>query len=284
MNFNFLTRKKTIIYLFVISIVMLGLILVINPMLIKAVMAKYKSTNHFLVLESDPRILYEQGSKNNALIVNKILDQRLTTVEEILGYSTMLTPSVYICNTQSSFNEYVYLSENVRGAVFWGKLFLSPRAFSQGSITRLLDHELTHHLFNSYLGEKSHIENIPLWFREGIAVYVANGGESFTRNKRLFYLMNKDEISAVLNKEVERWFQTSNPSAAVKKGVVNRSLYRISAMVVHFMQIKNPAQFNLLMQALISGKKFNVAVQESYGADFEELYDEFYAYLKNNVS
>ena len=57
--------KKTIVgVIFVVIILFVGILLT-QPLLIKAIQAKYKSTDHFLVLKKDSRIRYEEPAKKN---------------------------------------------------------------------------------------------------------------------------------------------------------------------------------------------------------------------------
>jgi hypothetical protein len=192
------------------------------------------------------------------------------------------TIEVYICSSQNSFNEYVFLSKNVKGAVYWGKLFLSPGAFSQNEsrLAELTTHELTHYLFYTHLGEKAHVENIPLWFREAIAVFVANGGADYTKGGNLLNLISSEEKQAFLSGKVDFWFASSDPRDAVtKNGTANWLLYRVGTFFVHFLRDSQPGKFDELIQLLLSGTKFNVALAVTYGKNTETLLREFSQYL-----
>jgi hypothetical protein len=173
---------------FVIFAVSLALLVIIGclfsqSIFLQAVLAKYKSTDHFVVLGDDQRIRYEKSAEANAIALKPLLNGSKAQVESILHARFKKSIEVYVCSSQTSFNEYVFLSKNVKGAVYWGKLFLSPGAFSQDDsrLAELTTHELTHYLFYTHLGDKAHVKNIPLWFREAIAVFVANGGADYTR-------------------------------------------------------------------------------------------------------
>ena len=255
----------------------------LQPLLIKAILAKYKSTDHFLTLEEDPRIRYEELAKENALHTAQFLSKSKEQVEKILRAPFKEEITVYICATQESFNEYVFLSKNVRGAVFWEKFFLSPRAFSVGSPSRLTAHELTHYFFNSYLGEKKHLKNIPLWFREGIAVFVANGGTSYTVNSNVLERTSDEERSTILSGSIDFWFTSNDPRDAVTKaGVANWMLYRAAALFVHYLHDTQPNKFNKLIERLISGESFETAIDNQYGKDQQSLLEDFTKYLETS--
>ncbi len=249
-----------------------------QPMLLKALRAKFKSTDNFIVLAPDPRIRYEENSKENAIAVQKILQHSQDSVELLLKSKFKKRIEVYVCSSQETFNGYVFLSTNVRGAVYWGKLFLSPGAFSgdQSSLTELTTHELTHYLFYTHLGEKSSIENIPLWFREGIAVFVANGGAAYTREKDVFHQISLEEKDVFQSGAVDYWFNTTDPRDAVSKtGRANWLLYRVGALFIHYLHDSQPADFENLITLLLSGTKFNRAVELSYERTIDSLLAEF---------
>lgn len=275
--------KKTLIWTsFIFLVAVVGLLLS-QPLLFKAIMAKYKSTDHFLVLAEDSRIKYEAGAKANAITLSGTLDESIKTVEQVLNSTFPVPIEVYICSSQEAFNEYVFISKNVRGAVYWGKLFLSPGAFNRGSLTELTAHELTHYLFYSHIGERAHIAGVPLWFREGIAVFVANGGAEYTAGKGVFVVMRRAEREAYLSGAIDFWFTSQDPLDAVtKNGVANWLLYRVSGLFVHFIHDLEPNHFGQLTEKLLSGMTFNRAIELTYGQNTQALLGAFTDYLKRH--
>ncbi len=274
--------KKYLIWIASIALLLVVGVLLSQPVLLKAVYAKYKSTDHFAILPEDARIRYESKAKDNAIAVKEILDGSQMKVESILRARFMKPIGVYVCASQDSFNDYVPISKNVRGAVYWGKVFLSPGAFSYDEkfLAELTSHELTHYLFYTHLGDKTHVDNVPLWFREGIAVFVANGGAEFTKDQQVFDLISSEEREAFLSGKIDFWFASKDPRDAVaKNGAANWLLYRVGALFVHQMRDSNPAGFDTLIQLLLSGTEFNEAVKDSYGKNVESLLAEFSQYL-----
>lgn len=282
-----LTRSPTLNYKKIVagiaSIVLLSIVAigVTQPMLLKAVRAKFKSTDHFLSLAKDPRVRYEKNAEDNAAAVQEILDQSQKNVETALHAQFKKPVYVHVCASQQSFNEYVFLSKTVKGAVYWEKLFLSPAAFTQDRrfLGELTTHELTHYLFNTHLGEKAHVENVPLWFREGIAVYVANGAAGYTKDSSVYTLISYEESETFLSGDVDYWFVSKNPADAVKNGRANWLLYRVGAMLVHYMHDSQPAHFDKLIRLTLSGTEFDQAVQLAYGKNIELIRKQFAEYL-----
>lgn len=250
-----------------------------EPLLIKGVLARFRSTDHFLVLDHDDRVRYEATAKTGAEAVADILSDRQDVVETILGASFQQPVQVFICATQESFNQYVFLSRNARGATYWGKIFLSPGAFQRGSLSRLVTHELTHYLFHSYLG-RNHVRNVPLWFREGVADYVANGGPSYTADRELRRRMIPQDRQALLSGDVDFWFETNDPGDAVtSNGVANVLLYRPGALFVHFIHDTDPEGFDALIQALLFGEPFDPAFTSAFDQSVRSMLAAFKDYL-----
>lgn len=260
----------------------LGGLFLSQPVLIKAILAKYKSTAHFVILAADPRIRYERPAKENAIALKDILSKSQKQVEFVLKANFRKPVELYVCASQDAFNDYVFLSKNVKGAVYWGKVFLSPGAFGEdgGALAELTTHELTHYLFYTHLGQKAHLENIPLWFREGVATFVADGGADYTRGRNLAELMSVAEKDAYLSGDTNRWFASNDPrDALTKKGTANWLLYRVGASFVHYLHDSQPDRFDKLIKLLLSGTEFSKAVDTAYGRNIEGLHKEFSRYL-----
>ncbi|MFZ6758805.1 hypothetical protein ACO0K9_16490 [Undibacterium sp. Ji50W] len=277
-----LNRRKFIISVACIIFLLAIGILLNKPVFLKSVIAKYKSTDNFITLAEDSRIRYEKNAKEDAIALREILNASQRKVEVALNAHFEKPIEIYVCASQDTFNEYVFLSKNVRGAVYWGKLFLSPGAFGRGeeSLAELTTHELTHYLFYTHLGEKAHIKNIPIWFREGIAVFVADGGPAYTKYKDVSALMSSEEKEAYLSGNIDFWFTSTNPADAVtKNGAANWLIYRVGASFVHYMHDSQPENFGKLIQLLLSGTEFPQALEVSYGKNIEVLRKEFSQYL-----
>lgn len=79
----------------ILTISLVGLV-VTQPLLIKAIYAKYKSTDQFLTFKDDARIKYEQGAELYAITLNNILDESQKAVEIALGAQfTSQSMSIY---------------------------------------------------------------------------------------------------------------------------------------------------------------------------------------------
>lgn len=276
-------RKKTwIARVAAVVALCIGGLFLSQPFLIQAILAKYKSTAHFIVLAEDPRIRYEGPAKENAIALKDILSKSQKQVEFVLKANFRKPVELYVCASQNAFNDHVFLSKNVKGAVYWGKVFLSPGAFGADSdaLAEVTTHELTHYLFYTYLGEKAHLVNVPLWFREGVATFVADGGADYTRGRDVADRMSIAEKEAYLAGDTNFWFASKDPRDALnKKGTANWLLYRVGASFVHYLHDSQPDRFDKLIKLLLSGTDFSDAVAVSYGRNIGGLRNEFSQYL-----
>jgi hypothetical protein len=67
------TKKWIVVAASIVLILIIGAV-VSQPLLFKAVLAKYKSTDHFVILAEDSRIRYEIPAKESALALQDVLD------------------------------------------------------------------------------------------------------------------------------------------------------------------------------------------------------------------
>jgi len=88
--------------------------------------AFFKSTDHFIELESDKRILYETDALDIALQVEQSVENSIRIVEEN-QYGQFNKPIlIYVCGTKENFANFTGLNQKIKAAVFNGKIFLPP--------------------------------------------------------------------------------------------------------------------------------------------------------------
>ncbi len=107
-------RKKIVIFGGIFFFI-IGVIVVSQPVLIKALLAKYKSTDHFVTLFEDPRIHYESSAKDNALLLHDVLEEQINSVEEALDVP-FKKPIEILNNRGQSKIKYGILKEVKRAA------------------------------------------------------------------------------------------------------------------------------------------------------------------------
>lgn len=167
------THRKVIYRIFPV-VLLIALLLMGGCSFVQHSIARLRSTDNFIPSKNDSRVLFEPGAEES---VNKIvifLPLAIQQVEE-KQYRHFLKPvHVYVCASRESFKQ--YYGADVRAGVS-NKLFLSPRIFEYGDdmAVKYLTHELSHlHLLHQ-IGLYN-MTRLPMWFKEGLATYVSNGG------------------------------------------------------------------------------------------------------------
>ena len=155
-----------------------------------------------------------------------------------------------------------------------GRLFISPKVQNTTErIPRLLAHELSHLHFEQRLGLIGYAWKIPSWFKEGLAVVVSGGGgaESVSPPEaRAAIAAGKTFTPAASGRLL---FERSGRSY----GLSEHMWYRQSALLVEFLQAKDPAAFRQLVEKLESGDRFAPTIASCYHADLAALVREFRA-------
>ena len=75
--------------------------------------------DEFIALIEDDRVLYKEGMKEQALLIQRVLDEQVKIIEKIHGKPFINTPFVHLCDTRECL-------PNIQGLmlVFW---LQSPR-------------------------------------------------------------------------------------------------------------------------------------------------------------
>lgn len=225
----------------------------------------------------DPRIFVEPGVGEEALArVRSNLDACIQRVERAHGQSFRDRVRVYIASTQESFNKRTAASPQgiARGAVFADRLFLSPRAFSTSSSVGVLTHELSHLHFRQILGT-SFTTEVPGWFQEGMAVYVADGGgaEPVSREQAIASIRRGASF-------VPEAVGSTIPRGAAAHGLSHHMFYRQSELFVAYLSDTYPASFAEFMRELLSGIEFQVAFEKGFGLTVTQAWDAFFAAMR----
>lgn len=257
-------KKRIIIFSF------LALLSLSGCRLIESGMARI--TTDFMVLSSDDRILYEKGAGPLAEEVARYLSQAVITVES-KQYGKFNDPvRVYIFASTKSFSAYAGVSEVPKGASWENKIFLSPKLNADMSQVRgMLIHELSHIQLVQTLGSIKYNRNLPRWFREGLAIYLADGGGA----------TDASEAEAVEQFLKGRHFTPETEGALFSQkfsgseGLEPKIFYRQSGMFVRFIAEEYSEQFSNLLKGLQEGKDFKTQFAESFELYVGEMFQSF---------
>ena len=136
--------------------------------------AALRSTDHFVSNVNDNRVLFEPGAEESA---DKIADFLPTAIQQVekKQFRHFVEPvRIYVCASRESFKR--LFGADVRAGVLI-KLFLPPRIFEYGDevARKYLTHELSHLHLQQQIGIFK-MNRLPMWFKEGLATSVSNGG------------------------------------------------------------------------------------------------------------
>jgi len=234
----------------------------------KAVIAMNKSTEHFMMLEQDNRIFYENGAKKNALNIANRLNNTISTVEK-KQYRKFTKPiAIYVCNTVKSFTSYCVI-KHASGCVLNERLFLSPKNFQPNQ--DVLTHELSHLHIEQQLGMYKWHSDYPAWFQEGLATYISQGQgakkATIEDAKKEIYLGN--HFSPNLTGSL------LSPKTAYSFGLKTNMFYRQSAMFVQFMHDLDEQKFKILLLSIEDGKNFEQVFLTTYGITLNKIWQQF---------
>jgi hypothetical protein len=266
--------KNTLIYIFLLTVVTVFMAMG-GYRLIGSGIARF--TSDFKVLSSDNRILYEEGAVALAEEAARYLPQAIRTVETKQYGSFKRPVTVYVFATSKSFSKFSGVPEEVIGAGLKDEVYLSGKLSNMMEKTRgILIHELSHSQLSQTLGAIQFNRALPRWFREGLAIYVADGGGA---------------TNATEEETIDNFLEGKHFIPEIKGELLNISLsataelhpkifYRQSGMFVQFLARNQPAQLEKMLRGLQEGKPFEDQFIESFENNVDEVLKHFIVTLK----
>lgn len=234
-------------------------------------------TTDFKVLSSDDRILYEDGAEALAEEAARHLSQAMKTVES-RQFGTFRDPvKTYAFANTKSFAKFAGVSEVVKGAGTKNEVYLSGQLLNKrGEVRGMLTHELSHAQLSQTLGTITFNRTLPRWFREGLAIYVANGGGA----------TNASEAETI-----EQFLQGKHFAPETEGALFNLNLpgskklepkifYRQSGMFVQFMAHSYPMQFETFLKGLQEGKNFEEQFTGAFKSNVDTMLQAFIGTLR----
>ncbi|WP_026840467.1 M48 family metalloprotease [Citrifermentans bremense] len=234
-------------------------------------------TTDFEVLPSDNRILYERGAKTLAEEAAKQLPQMMNAVES-RQYGAFKAPvKVYAFAGTKSFARYAGVPEVVKGAGLGSEIYLSGQLLGKMNEVRgMLGHELSHVQMSQTLGTITYNRSLPRWFREGLAIYVADGGGATSVSEA----EAKEQFLRGIHFTPETEGALLNLTLPGSKGLEPRIFYRQSGMFVQYMAGRYPAQFETLVKGLQEGNPFEAEFAAAFNLKVDEMLQSFIGSLR----
>lgn len=237
-------------------------------------------TTDFQVLPSDSRILYEEGAKALAKEAALHLPDALEAVES-KQYGKFTEPvTVYAFATTKSFSKFSGISEKAKGASVGSEIYLSGMLLSSPEeVYGMTTHELSHVQLSQTMGAISFNRTLPRWFREGLAIYVSDGGgaprnfeqetiEKFIEGKH-FLPVSKGTIF--------------NRNLKATDSIGPRMFYSQSGMFVQYVAKNDPLLFEKFLIDLQTGKNFKESFIQAYNLDVDDYLSRYIEKLRNKA-
>jgi len=234
----------------------------------KAVVAMNKSTDHFIVLEKDKRVVYEAGAEKFAEIVADKLDAAIDSVERGQYRKFTKPVTIHICNSVESFTAYC-VEHRAAGCVLNERLFLAPKNFQPHK--EALTHELSHLHMEQQLGMLSWHSRYPSWFQEGLATYISHGegASKVTPDEAKKAIALGSSFSPDLSGSLI--FAKTASSYGLKPNM----FYRQASMFVEYLHDLDVMKFKTFLLSVEDGKDFEKSFSSAYGATLNEIWKKF---------
>ena len=218
----------------------------------------------FTPLPAMPQVRYVAGAEPFAQRVAAILPVAIATVERAHYRAFRKPPEVYVCDSEACFNEFVSADYNFTAAVVYdNRLVLAPRLFDREPerLEPILIHELSHVHIGERLGH--YTTAIPLWFHEGLASLVANGGgadlvtdaDAWAAVDRGRYFLPDEQHLPWVRKRADAW------------GISIHVFYRQAYIYLRDLRSRNPEAFRRLLDLLYAGTDFDGAFAQAMYAN-----------------
>ena len=235
-------------------------------------------TTDFNILPSDSRIMYEDGAEKTALEAARHLNDAREAVET-RQFGKFKEPVVtYVFATPESFSKFSGVSDKARGASVGSEIYLSGLLMElPDEVYGMIGHELSHVQLSQAMGVIAFNRTLPRWFREGLAIYVSDGGgapRNFEKETIEMFVKGKHFVPESTGSLFNRSLKSTAP-------IGPRMFYSQSGMFVEYLANAYPQEFKILLKGLQAGKVFKEHFQKSFDNSIENIFEEYIVRLKD---
>ena len=224
---------------------------------------------------------YENGAEKIAEEVSTHLDSAIKTVEKKQFGKFDKPVTIYAFASAKSFSRYAAKPEVVKGASLGSEIYLSGKLLKiTHEISGMLTHELSHAQLTQRLGIVKYNRSLPRWFREGLAIYVSNGGgatNATEKETRENFISGKYFIP-------ERNGSLFNLKLNSTEPIPPKVFYRQCGDFVTFLSHEYPIQIKKLIIGLQAGNAFQDTFKKSFNTTPEKMLDTYINTLKENAN
>lgn len=241
----------------------------------KAMVAMHKSTDHFITLKKDRRVVYETGAEKFAEIIADRLDAAIDSVERGQYRKFTKPVTIHICNSVESFTAYC-VEHRAAGCVLNERLFLAPKNFQPHN--EALTHELSHLHLEQQLGMLTWHSGYPSWFQEGLATYISHGegASKVTPDEaRKAIALGSSFLPDLTGSLIL-------PKTARSYSLKPNMFYRQASMFVEYLHSLDADKFKTFLLSVEDGNDFEKSFSFAYGTNLKEIWKIFVQQQKND--
>lgn len=235
----------------------------------------------FEFLREHPQVRFGPGGEAYAREVAPLLEGAVRQVEHFHGRAFREPPVVHVCGDDACFQRFVDARLNFTAAVVYdNRLLLAPRLFTRerSRLRAILVHELSHLHMGQYRGH--YTLSIPVWFHEGLASLVAEGGgadlvtddDAFQAVQASRYFLADEQHLPWQRRRAEHW------------GLSISVFYRQSMLFLEHLRSQNLKQFVDLLNRLQDGMAFDEAFAQTYHANPNRLAQAYFGCADERLS
>ena len=212
---------------------------------------------------------YETGSELLVSEIEQSLPSALAKVEKGHQHRFKKEPVINVFTTNQKFKEVTgYQAHLVAGVSKPDGLFLAPQPPAQ--LPGVLEHELSHVLLRQWINSyRFHIT--PIWFREGLATWIADGGGADTVSVE----QAKQAIQTGITFRPNQIESTFFRKGAQHWNLTHHMFYRQASLFIGFIAVNYSAAWRNLLVHVHDGMSFSKAYAMSFDVDIETLWGLF---------
>jgi hypothetical protein len=239
------------------------------------VRATLRLVHGFSALDADPRVRFERGAEDLARTVAAALPAAVARVEACQSRPFETPFRVYVCASHESFTSHTGqpASSPVRGITFLWDIWVSPKAFTfhgEDTHRETLAHELSHLHLGQTLGWWHRTKEVPSWFQEGLADWVADTGDEQVSRYEAREAIHRGH-SIVLDESGHLPF----PKRPESYGMTWPMFHMQSRMFVEYLRSRDTNAFAGFVAAVVRGSEFSSAFKNNFGESLPEVWEDF---------
>lgn len=229
--------------------------------------------------QSQAVVLHHPDARGGALRVASVIDDLVVQVEIFHGLTFLLRPEVVVTGSEAEYRRLCGGSARFRAMPVRGRIFVSPRALSQGErgeihVDTYLRHELSHALVFQHLGWSGML-GLPPWFEEGVATLSSDqmGVDGYFDREQVIAWWRLGR--AVPPSQYQSRWEDSDATMVLPEGDRFHFLFSQYALLVDDLIARGgKPKFQSLLGRLLRGEEMGRAFQAEYETSPDSYFSE----------